>query len=127
MINPMRGEAALGEHKLIVNFNRFCALEAVTEKKVPELVVMMKTGIDFGFSELRQFIRHFIDKPMTDEEAGDLIERLGMIEVPIPAEQQRRGEPKTAFVWLASDALGKAIDGFLAPPQAQKENPLKAA
>ncbi len=126
-MNPMRGEAALGEHKLIVDFNGFCSLEAATGMKVPDLVVMFKTGIGFGFGELRQFIQIFLDKPLSEKEVGDLIGELGMIEVPVPVELRKKGEPETAQMWLAAHALGQAMDGFLAPKTEQKENPRKAA
>lgn len=125
--NPLRGEADLGEHKLIVDFNGFCSLEKAMDLKVPDLVVMLKSGIGFGFSELRTFVRVFLDKPMGDVEVGDLIGRLGMTEVPVPPEMQKKGQPKTMQVWLAADALNAAVDGFLAPQKATSENPLKAA
>lgn len=125
--SPLCGEAALGEHKLVVNFNTFCALEAATEMKVPDLVVMLKTGIGFGFTELRTFVRVFLDKPMTDAEVGELIGRLGMIDVPIPKDQRRKGEPETQQVWAAASALAQAVDAFLAPPKEAKVNPPLAA
>lgn len=126
-MNPMRGEVALGEHKLVVDFNSFCSLESATGMKVPDLVVMFKTGIGFGFSELRQFIQIFLDKPLSEKEIGDLIGELGMMEVPVPADQRKKGDPETAQIWVAAHALGQAVDGFLSPPREAKENPLKAA
>lgn len=126
-VNPMRGEAAFGDHKLIVNFNRFCALEAAMGMKVPALIMMMKTGLDFGFSELRTFTKVFLDKDMTDSEVGELIESVGMIEVPVPKEVRRKNDPETQQVWAASHALGQAIDMFLSPVTEKKANPLRAA
>lgn len=124
-MNPMRGEAALGEHKLVVDFNGFCSLEAVTGLKVPDLVVMFKTGVGFGFGELRQFIQVFLDQRLSEKEVGDLIGELGMIEVPVP--DRKKGDPETAQMWLAAHALGQAMDGFLSPVKERQENPRKAA
>lgn len=128
--NPMRGEAALGEHKLVVNFNSFCALEAAFKSeglKVPDLVVMVKTGIGFGFTELRTYVRVFLDKPMSDAEVGEFIGSLGMVDVPIPKDLRKKGEAETQQVWAAAVALGDAVDQFLAPQKERKENPPLAA
>lgn len=127
-VNPLRGEAALGEHKLVVDFNGFCSLEAAMEMKVPDLIAMLKTGVDFGFVELRKFVQVFLDKPMTEKEVGDLIGALGMIEVEVPPELRRDPKkPEKQHVWLAAHALGQAVDGFLTPKKEQKENPPLAA
>lgn len=126
LANPMRGEAALGEYKLVVDFNRICTLEAVTKMKMPQPVIAFKMG-DFGFSELRTYVRVFLDKPMSDEEAGNLIATLGQQEVPIPKELRRRGDPAAQLVWVASVALNEAFDGFMAPRTEKSENPPLAA
>lgn len=126
--NPLRGEAALGEHKLVVDFNRFCALEAAMKPlKVPDLIARFKVGVDFGFSELRTYVRVFLDKPMTDEEVGDLISAIGQEEIEIPKELRRKGEPSTQLVWVASLRLNDAMDAFLAPRKEVRENPPLAA
>ena len=127
MANPMRGEAALGDHKLVVTFNRFCTLEGVMDMKVPGLIAMMKTGVNFGFGELRTFVRVFLDKEMSDTEVGDLIETLGMTDIPVPKELRRKGDPDTQQVWLAAHALGEAVDMFLAPLTEKQANPRLAA
>lgn len=124
MSNPMRGEADLGEHKLVVNFNGWCSLEAAMGMKVPDLIAMMNTGIGFGFKELRTFVRNFLDKQMTDAEVGDLIGSLGMVDVPL---EKPRGKLKTEQVWVAAIALGKAVDGFFATKKENGANPPKAA
>jgi hypothetical protein len=104
--NSMRGEALLREHTLRVNFNSWCVLEDETGCKVPELLKIMQTGL--GFSEVRTWVRVFIDKPMTDTEAGDLIGEVGYE--------------------ATLKALGKAVEGFFASPKKEKaENPQKAA
>lgn len=126
LANPMRGEAALGEYKLVVDFNRICTLEAVTKMKMPQPVIAFKMG-DFGFSELRTYVRVFLDKPMNDEEVGNLIAGLGQTEVPVPKVLRRKGDPETQLVWVASLALNEAIDAFMAPRTETKENPPLAA
>lgn len=124
-VNPMRGEAPLGEHKIIVTFNGLCSLEAELKRSVPELIFMMKNGVGFGFKEMRSFVRCLLDKDMTDEEAGDLIGRCGMIDQDIPAEARKRGGPKSEKVWVAAIALRDAFEGFFA--EEKEERPLKAA
>ena len=125
--NPMRGEVALGEHKLVVDFNRICALEAATKLKMPEPIVAMKLGVNFGFAELRTYVRVFLDKPMTDEEVGNLISELGQEQVTIPKELRRKGEGDTAMVWVASLRLNEAYDAFEAKLAEPRQNPPLAA
>jgi hypothetical protein len=106
MANQMRGEAAIGDHKLVVDFNGFCSLEIITGLKTEHLIARMEKGL--GFAELRTWVRVFIDKPMSDEDVGDFIGEL----TPEPVLQ----------------ALATAITGFFAPAKKEKgENPLKAA
>lgn len=104
--NPMRGEAAIGDHKLVIDFNAMCSLEMVTGLKVQQLLGRLETGL--GFIEMRTWVRTFIDKPMTDEEAGNFIGAL----TPEPV----------------LEAIAAAVEGFFAPAkEAKAENPLKAA
>jgi hypothetical protein len=129
-MNPLHGEAALGEHKLVVNFNTFCSLEAAFKAdrlKVPDLIVMLKSGVGFGFTELRTYVRVFLDKPMTDAEVGELITAQGMVDVKVPPELRKAGSPETEKVWAAAVALEEAVDRFLAPKKERKENPPLAA
>lgn len=132
MSNPMRGEADLGEHRLVVNFNGWCSLEAAMGMKVPDLIAMMNTGIGFGFKELRTFVRVFLDKQMTDAEVGELIGALGMVDVPEldakgAPKLDGRGKAKVRQTWVAAEALGKAVDRFFSPAKENGANPPKAA
>ena len=120
MANPMKGEASLGKHKLIVNFNGFCTLEGVLGKTTSELIAMMATGVGFGLKELRACVRVFLDKEMPASEVGELIEQLGMTEV--PNEDRRLGDPETNPVWVAAQALNTALEGYFA---AQREGATK--
>lgn len=104
MANPMRGEAELGDYKLVVNFNGFCTLEGETGLKVPQLISRLETGL--GFADLRTWIWVFIDADMTREQVGDLIGEL----TPDPVLK----------------ALAKAIDGFFSVKKAKAPNPPKA-
>lgn len=124
MANPMRGEAMLGEHKLVCDFNGWCSLEAATGRTVPELIAMMKSGVGFGYREMRTFVRCFSESQMTEAEAGDLISSLGMIEI---EETLANGKKRKSKVWAAAEALGKAVEGFFAPPKEIGDRPLKAA
>lgn len=104
--NPMRGEAEFGEHRLVVDFNGFCALEAAMNKKVPEILALMDAGL--GFTDLRTCVRVFLDAEMTDEEAGELLGSVGYAE--------------------ALKAVSAACSGFFAPAKKEKaDRPLKAA
>lgn len=104
--NPLRGEARLGPHDLRVNFNAWCALEALTGMKVPALLKAMQTGL--GFSELRYFVRAFVAAPLSDEEAGELIDAVGY---------------QTTL-----DTLRDAIEGFFTPlVDGKAARPTKAA
>lgn len=103
--NPMRGEAALGEKKLVVDFNGFCSLEAVMAKKVPEILAVMDAGL--GFSDLRHCVRVFCVDSISTEEAGDLIGAVGYE--------------------AALNAVSTAVSGFFAPQKDKPARPLKAA
>lgn len=103
--NPMRGEAALGEHKLVIDFNSLCSLEAALGMNVPQIVLMMDRGL--GFTEIRACVRVFADSDMTLEEAGNLCGDVGHE--------------------AAVDAITTAMQGFFAPKKDTKANPLKAA
>ena len=76
--NPARGEAALGERKLVVDFNGFCTLEAALGAKVPDILKMMDAGL--SFTQLRTFVRVFLHAEISDEDAGVLIEEIGLTE-----------------------------------------------
>ena len=105
--NPLRGEAALGDYTLLVNFNGWCSLEGETGNQVPQLLQGLQEGL--SFSELRTWVRVFISEPMSEEEAGEFIQEVGLE--------------------LTLKALGKAVDGFFSAPakKATPENPRKAA
>jgi hypothetical protein len=125
--NPMRGEADLDGHKIVVDFNRLCTLEAQMGRTVPDLIFMMKFGVGFGVKELRTFVRVLSEKEMTEEEAGDLIGRSGMADQDIPAKDRKNGQPESEKVWVAALALRDAFEGFFAEPKEKAENPLRAA
>lgn len=103
--NPMRGEAALGEQIIVVDFNGFCSLEGELGKKVPEILSMMEAGL--GFADLRMFISHFLAEPMSEHEVGELIGTVGFPE--------------------ALAALSKAVNGFFADRKESAARPRKAA
>lgn len=106
--NPMRGEAELGEHKLVVNFNGWCIAEAATGRKMNELLRESASDDGLGMGTLRAMVRAFLEKDMTYEETGDLIDSIGLEETLL--------------------ALSKAMGGFFSDAaEDKKENPLKAA
>lgn len=104
MPNPMRGEAPLGEHKLVVDFNGWCSLEAATGKKVPELLNEMKAGL--GFADLRTWVRIFLSEPMSAEDVGNLI---------------------GAHYEETIKSMSVAIEGFFSPKKEEEARPRKAA
>lgn len=102
----MRGEVAIGDHKLIVDFNSVCALEEATGRKVLDLVADMQFGL--GLSDIRLWFKVLLDKDMTLIEVGDFLGEIG--------------------IEAASEALVKGFELFFpAPKKGKKENPLKAA
>lgn len=106
--NPMRGEAEFGKHKLVVTFNGWCALEAATGQKVPELLADLGSKAGLGFLQLRVWVRNFLDADLPGEKVGDMIGEMG--------------------IEAAMLALGTAVNGFF--PEAEKgkkPNPPKAA
>lgn len=125
--NPGRGEVAIGRHKLVVNFNNLCALEAATKRTVPQLFALLNSPFGFGFNELRTFVRILIDADMSAEEAGEFIESLGMVEQVVPDDMREDGEPRTQLAWVAYLAIREALDAFDAKQKAGAENPRKAA
>lgn len=103
--NPMRGEAQLGDRKLVLTFNTACALEHETGRTILDLAGQMEYG--FGLADLRQWIRVLVDKDMTLEEVGDWLGEVGI-------------EP-------ATEALGAVFSQFFPPPKKVKDpNPPKA-
>ncbi len=103
--NPLRGEAFLGAHKIVVDFNGLCALEDALDMKVPDILVLMESGL--SFSALRTCIRVFSVTDVTDEDVGKILNDIGYVD--------------------ALSALSVALGGFFAPVKEQSENPLKAA
>lgn len=124
----MYAVSPFGDHKLIVDFNRYCLLEKATGKKMPEPILAFKLGVGFGFEDLRTYIRIFLDKPMTDAEVGDLIASLGQREIPVPKQLRKKGDPETDLVWVAALILDETIDAAKPVVQGQeKVNPPLAA
>lgn len=103
--NPMRGEAPLGENKLVLTFNTACALEQETGRNILDLAAQMEFG--FGLADLRQWVRILLDKPMTLEETGDWLGEVG--------------------IEAATLALGEVFKQFFpAPKKGKDKNPPKA-
>lgn len=98
-VNAMRGEAPLGPHRVVVDFNALCALERKTGYRVPQLLEMAESGL--GFDELRTWVHVMIDAAdMSVEEVGELIGNEGYE--------------------AASLAIGTALEGFF--PAAKTES-----
>lgn len=103
--NPMRGEVAIGDHKLVVDFNSICALEEATGRKAMELAADMQFGL--GFSDIRLWFKVLLDKDMTLNEVGDLLSEVG---------------PTTAL-----EALARGFELCFPVSKEKKKNPRKAA
>lgn len=104
MTNPMRGEVALGDHKLIVTFNKVCALEDATGRKLLDLVADLQFGL--GFGDIRLWVKVLLDKEMSLEQVGDLLGEIGFE--------------------AAVEAIGKAFEMFFPAPEGKAKNPRKA-
>jgi hypothetical protein len=107
--NPLRGEADFGDRKLVIDFNGFCRLEIETGKKVADLLADFDSGL--GFSDLRSWLRVFVQPEPSDEEVEQMITADGV----------------EAGYRAALKAIAHAMAGFMAKPKATKENPRKAA
>lgn len=110
MANPLRGEAQMGEFTLAYNFGAFCALEAKSGKKMPELLGALQTGL--GFEELRDFLWAGLQKHhagISDETVAMLIDENG-------------GYMKVGPI------IGKAVGNYFGTgPKEKDKNPPKAA
>jgi hypothetical protein len=107
--NPLRGEADFGGRKLVIDFNGFCRLEVETGKKVVDLLSDFDTGL--GFSDLRSWLRVFVQPEPSDEEVEQMVTADGV----------------EAGYRAALKAIAESMAGFMAKPKAEKENPRKAA
>lgn len=110
MPNPMRGEAELGERKVVIDFDRFCSLELATGRKVPDLLADFDAGL--GFADVRAWLRVFLEPVASDEEIAEIITAGGV-------EKGYRAALK---------ALAEAMTGFMSKPKKEQEaRPREAA
>lgn len=108
--NPLKGEAELGGRLIRMNFDRWCALETATGKKVTELLGSFDSGL--GLAELRDWLRVFLVEDVSDEEIAELLTEGGA----------------QAGYKAGLKALGDAMTGYFAPPAKEKKaNPPLAA
>lgn len=108
MVNPMKGEAQLGDYILAFNFGAFIALEEKTGKKMPVLLSMLQDGL--GFGELRDFAWTGLQKnhpEMTSDLVTALVDDVGFE--------------------VAAAAIGKAATAFFGSQKEKAGNPPKAA
>jgi hypothetical protein len=77
-MNPMRGEAKLGERTLCYDMNAFCRAESALGRKLPEIMNDLNTGV--SFEALRSLIWAGLQRhhPCTVEEAGEIISDVGL-------------------------------------------------
>lgn len=107
MVNPLKGEAQLGDFTLAYNFGAFCALEEKTGHKMPVLMQMVQDGL--GFSELRDFVWAGLQKhhKMDDDQIVALLDDVGFE--------------------IAASAIGKGVTSFFGAQREKKgKNPPSA-
>lgn len=106
--NPLIGEAEFRGLKLRIDFDRFCALELATGKKMRLLCAEFEYGL--GLSDLRIWLRTFAEGDPSEAEIDAAIHQGGMVE--------------------DYEAVTKVLSGmmtaFFAPPKEKKGRPLKA-
>ncbi len=106
MVNPIKGEAALGDLTLAFTFGALCALEEKTGKKMPDLMLTVQEGL--GFGDIRDFVWAGLLKhhPQSEAEVLTLLDELGYE--------------------AAVTAIGAGIMAFFGEPKAKDKNPPKA-
>lgn len=107
MSNPLRGEADLGDKKLLVNFNALCTAEAALGMKVPALVAAIQTE-GLGFDDVRRLLKCLLvgGGRMTLDQVGEFIDVVGMDAV--------------------GEAIGTAMNGFFPAAEGKEPDPPKA-
>lgn len=109
MANALKGEAALGEYTLALNFDAFCELEDRTGRKAHDMIEAFSAGLSFG--ELRDFIWAALQCHHSDIDEDGLKALL-------------REHEYTA----SNEALGKALVAYFGEVGKVKgKNPRKAA
>lgn len=77
--NPHRGEVALGTHTLRLSINGLCAAEAATGLDTGGLLAGLERG---RMTSIRALLHAALNRPdFTLEDAGDLIQEIGVAEV----------------------------------------------
>lgn len=123
--NPMKGEAELGDAKIVVTFNSLCSLEAAMGRDVPTIITMMASGIGFGFAQLRTAVRVLLDREISESEAGELIAKCGRVDIEVRTSEG--SEPEIVKEWAAAVQIAKAFEGFFADRKDDQADPRKAA
>lgn len=79
LVNPRRGEVALGDHVLRFTVNSICALEADLGVGLPEIGARLADGVEVTM--LRAMLRCALlhrDGTITAEDAGDIMDDHGV-------------------------------------------------
>lgn len=107
MSNPLRGEADLGDKKIVVNFNNLCKAEASLGLKVPAILTAIQTE-GLGFEDIRRLLKALLigGAGMTLDQVGEFIDGVGMDAV--------------------GEAIGKALTGFFPMAEENETDPPKA-
>lgn len=108
--NPLVGEAEFRGLKLRMDFDRFCALEAATGKKVQQLCDDFALGL--GLCDLRLWLSILAERDVTPAQIDEAIHQGGM----------------WGDYQAANKVIGEMMAAFFAPPkEVKKDRPLKAA
>ena len=108
MSNPLVGEGEFRGIKLRMDYGRFCALEAATGLKMPQLCTDFEMGL--GLSDLRIWFKCFSEGDVTFADIDAAIHQGGMME----------------DYAAATGAIGALLRGFFNPPRAKSARPPKA-
>lgn len=107
MVNPMKGEAQLGERMLAYDFGAFCMLEEKAGMKISVLLQELQDGL--GFGELRDFVWAGLQKHHGDMSEPEIISFLN----------------DTGFQEAVA-AVAKGITSHFGEQRAKAKNPPKA-
>lgn len=106
--NPMVGEAEFRGLRLRMDFDRWCALEGLTRKKMPALCAEFEMGL--GLVDLKVWFRCFAEGEVTDQQLTAALHQGGMM----------------ADYEAATGVLGELMRGFFNPPRDDTADPPKA-
>jgi hypothetical protein len=105
-VNPLRGQARLGNRVLHMTFETWMAFEVESDRKISEHMLDLELGL--GCGDLVAWLRAFLQDGASEEEAVALVSAAGYAETILAVRD------------VVASFFGPLVEG-------QKKNPPKAA